>query len=536
MLEIVVVIDDVSTDCASDGTENDSDTSNDNSNYNSEELNVLAQERRRIIDGSLCDYKDLHKVVCKDKCNFVCLISGEKHVAGVRVKTLKGEHNKCKDPCGNYKVSATTMAFYFKEKFKANPKYKIKEMRVDMNAFNINAHFEKCKRTKRMILEDMEGSLCDDYKKIVGYANALKESNPGTDVVLKGKAKGQLLSAIGQDSMNHFYLIAWAIMDRECKTSWVWVLELLQKSLNINSGEGITFMSDMQKANFHALFYKSLDPLEEIHWWYSKEAYLLTYHCKLQPMPGQKFWKIEAEQAMEPPELFNQNSEEDTSNTGKVKSKKKKMDKQCDKGKKQTNERHKTQPTQDCASDEDEDFGFAVEDDMPWKPRDFSPKGSTWKGNAPETENMLEQLRKEKMDMRSNKKKKQGNERHRILIDEEDVENFPLTAPQPTQDEDFGLDVEDDMPWKPKDFSELNSRIQQRQKQARPTRSRRINFLGDGSSAPSDLYAPKGLTGRMLEQSRVEKLKTTRVMARHNNDKFSNEDNVLLFCCMFLRY
>ncbi|KAH0727837.1 hypothetical protein KY285_003554 [Solanum tuberosum] len=79
---------------------------------------------------------------------------------------------------------------------------------------------------------------------------------------------------------------------------------------------------------------------------------------------------------------------------------------------------------------------------------------------------MLEQLRKEKMDMRSNKEKKQGNERHRTLIDEEDVKDFPLTTPQPTQDEDedFGLGVEDDMPWKPRDFSELNSRIQQRQK------------------------------------------------------------------------
>ncbi|WMV42662.1 hypothetical protein MTR67_036047 [Solanum verrucosum] len=59
-------------------------------------------------------------------------------------------------------------------------------MRVDLKtAFNINANFEKCKRAKRMILEDMEGSFCDDYKKLVGYANVLKESNPGTDVVLK---------------------------------------------------------------------------------------------------------------------------------------------------------------------------------------------------------------------------------------------------------------------------------------------------------------------------------------------------------------
>ncbi|KAH0640323.1 hypothetical protein KY285_036909 [Solanum tuberosum] len=133
------------------------------------------------------------------------------------------------------------------------------------------------------------------------------------------------------------------------------------------------------------------------------------------------------------------------------------------------------------------------------------------------------------MDMRSNKEKKQAKERHTtLLIDEEDVEDFPLTTPQPTQDcasdedKDFGLDVEDDIPWKPRDFSELNSRIQQRQKQAQPTGSRRINFLGDGPSVPCDLYAPNGLTwkgnapitGRMLEKLRVEKLKT-----KKGNDK-----------------
>ncbi|WMV42664.1 hypothetical protein MTR67_036049 [Solanum verrucosum] len=100
-----------------------------------------------------------------------------------------------------------------------------------------------------------------------------------------------------------------------------------------------------------------------------------------------------------------------------------------------------------------------------------------------------------KMDKQCDKGKKQTNERHMTLIDEEDVEyptptqdcgglsldsspidatmeDFPLTVPQPTQycasdeDEYFGLDVEDDMPWKSRDFSELKSRIQQKQKQA----------------------------------------------------------------------
>uniref|UniRef100_M1C7G8 Transposon MuDR mudrA n=1 Tax=Solanum tuberosum TaxID=4113 RepID=M1C7G8_SOLTU len=58
MKESVIVIDEVATDCTSaDGTDNDSDTSSDNS----EELEVLAQERKRVIDCSFCDYKDLHR-------------------------------------------------------------------------------------------------------------------------------------------------------------------------------------------------------------------------------------------------------------------------------------------------------------------------------------------------------------------------------------------------------------------------------------------------------------------------------------------
>ncbi|KAG5587335.1 hypothetical protein H5410_047769 [Solanum commersonii] len=137
---------------------------------------------------------------------------------------------------------------------------------------------------------------------------------------------------------------------------------------------------------------------------------------------------------------FNQNSEEDTSNTGQVKSKKQKMN----------------QMLSESTS----------------KARQLKRK-------------------KQKMDEQCDKEKRQTNKRHKTLIDEEDVEyptltqdyvglpldssliaatveDFPLTAPQPTQDcasedEDFGLNVEDDMPWKPRDFSELKSRIQQKE-------------------------------------------------------------------------
>ncbi|MCD7447364.1 hypothetical protein HAX54_027841 [Datura stramonium] len=62
-----------------------------------------------------------------------------------------------------------------REKLQGNSKYKIKEMRVDLKvAFNINAFFGKCKRDKRMILETLEASFIDEYKKLVGYANTLE--------------------------------------------------------------------------------------------------------------------------------------------------------------------------------------------------------------------------------------------------------------------------------------------------------------------------------------------------------------------------
>ncbi|XP_070010837.1 uncharacterized protein [Nicotiana sylvestris] len=42
---------------------------------------------------------------------------------------------------------------------------------------------------------------------------------------LKGKAKGQLLVVVGQDSANHFYLLAWAIVDKETKLTSIFTYE-----------------------------------------------------------------------------------------------------------------------------------------------------------------------------------------------------------------------------------------------------------------------------------------------------------------------
>ncbi|XP_075112533.1 uncharacterized protein LOC107802516 [Nicotiana tabacum] len=52
-----------------------------------------------------------------------------------------------------------------------------------------------------------------------------------------------------------------------------------------------------------ALQLKRLEPMNEINWWYSKEAYLLTNKYKLQLVRGEKFWELDPSQTMEPPEF-----------------------------------------------------------------------------------------------------------------------------------------------------------------------------------------------------------------------------------------
>ncbi|XP_070023682.1 uncharacterized protein [Nicotiana sylvestris] len=321
---------DAATDCSSDDSEEhgcQSSDSSDNSDSESDSLELLHTQKERKISDKLTEYKELHKSMtfkdipearkfinlyslangyelkqlkscpqklryrCLDEdCPIVCHIFKDSKGPGVKFKTLK-EELKCNTAYDNHRMNAKIIAAYFKRGLQDNPKIKIKEMMTSVKAaFNINVSHSKCKRAKRMILEKMEGSFADEYNKLEAYANELRSSNPGTDVViniskdalsegkrrflrmyicfhalkmgfksglrlfigldgtfLKGKCKGQLLVVVAQDSRRHFYPLAWAVVDKEIKVTWSWFLRLLQHSLDLKMGEGITFISDMQK-------------------------------------------------------------------------------------------------------------------------------------------------------------------------------------------------------------------------------------------------------------------------------------------------
>uniref|UniRef100_A0A3Q7EWS2 Uncharacterized protein n=1 Tax=Solanum lycopersicum TaxID=4081 RepID=A0A3Q7EWS2_SOLLC len=90
------------------------------------------------------------------------------------------------------------------------------------------------KRDKRLVLEKLEGSYIDEFNKLEGYAQELKNSNPGTDVIIN----------ISREAL------------------------------------------EQGKRRFLRI-----------------EAYMLIYMHKIQPVRGDKFWKLDPSHAIEPPEI-----------------------------------------------------------------------------------------------------------------------------------------------------------------------------------------------------------------------------------------
>ncbi|XP_015165306.1 uncharacterized protein [Solanum tuberosum] len=257
--------------------------------YNVEVLQRYEHEKERVVSDGLEKFKELEMGM-----TFKTIEEPRQDgkSATFKVKTLMPKHT-CGDSFVNPLETYHTLAVYFKDEVLNNPKYPIKDMRgILEKKFKLNVLRSKLKRAKTMALDKLEGSFKDDYNRLEAYGQELRQSKPGSDVViniskdaleqgirrflrmyicfkalkdgwkslrpiigldgtfLKGKCKGQLLVVVGQDSMNHFYPIAWAVVEKENTGTWTWFIQLLRISLELKNGEIVTFMSDMQKGLF----------------------------------------------------------------------------------------------------------------------------------------------------------------------------------------------------------------------------------------------------------------------------------------------
>ncbi|XP_050210068.1 uncharacterized protein LOC126660546 [Mercurialis annua] len=247
------------------------------------------------------------KCVTDKGCKFLVFMSKDSDHPGLTLRTLHLEH-KCYRTFKNPIVSAKYLANHFRPLICKNPETKVKELRniVEMQ-LKVSVSEIMCKRAKRMIKQELEGSFVKEFQYLEAYAAALKRSNPGTAAeiqvcrrslkagkrvfkrmficfdaykqgwnhgcrpiigldgcFLKSNCKGQLLAAIGKDADEQMYPIAWGVIDTENTSNWRWFLQMMTKELQLRDGSSITLISDMQKGLIKAV--KEIFPGAEHRW------------------------------------------------------------------------------------------------------------------------------------------------------------------------------------------------------------------------------------------------------------------------------
>nr|XP_017245786.1 PREDICTED: uncharacterized protein LOC108217466 [Daucus carota subsp. sativus] len=214
-----------------------------------------------------------------------------------QIKTLRNKHTCVRD----YNAKIVTSIWLAKEyarKLRDNPTMKLKEMMADVKeTYGITVTLNQCYRAKEKAVGEIEKDLEKHYGLLFNYAEEIQSKNPGSRVVidvndqdgarkfrrfyvcfagikrgwkencrkiigldgcwLKGKCKGELLSAIGRDANDQMFPICWAVVEGESYDSWSWFLKLLVLDLGpdgpFSKGTGWTILSDQQKGLIKAV-------------------------------------------------------------------------------------------------------------------------------------------------------------------------------------------------------------------------------------------------------------------------------------------
>ncbi|GJY92976.1 heat stress transcription factor B-4-like protein [Tanacetum coccineum] len=83
---------------------------------------------------------------------------------------------------------------------------------------------------------------------------ACKRNLLGLDgAFMKGPFPGQVLVAVGLDSNNEIYPLAYALVEAETKSSWCWFLQCLGDDIDLHPNSNFTFISDRQKGIIPAI-------------------------------------------------------------------------------------------------------------------------------------------------------------------------------------------------------------------------------------------------------------------------------------------
>ncbi|XP_057251731.1 uncharacterized protein LOC104908513 [Beta vulgaris subsp. vulgaris] len=196
----------------------------------------------------------------------------------------------------NRQLKATWVAKEMLEVFKARPHWPAKDIHETIKrAYKVLVKKSFAYKVKYHAHKLLHGSMQDHYLKLGIYIEAIKQTSPDTvlDLVVDTSKKsnpptfqrlftcyeglamgwkegcrriicidaaflktflgGQILSAVGRDANEQMFPIAWAAVEGENNSFWVWFITHLQTSLDLGDGTGLAIVSDEHLAILHAV-------------------------------------------------------------------------------------------------------------------------------------------------------------------------------------------------------------------------------------------------------------------------------------------
>lgn len=235
------------------------------------------------------------KYVCKVKgCKWMIYASVMQDSKTYQIKTYLSKHT-CPATFKQKYMTSNWIAEFYENEIRMNPTWPLAAFHKKIvNDWGCEVSIYAVGRAKRKALEVIKGSHVAQYAKLWDYVHAVRKAMPDStiDILLdepeagcdgrrfkriyvclgplkkgftkgcrpiigldgchlKGPYGGQLLTAVGCDSNDGMYPIAWAVVEAENSETWNWFLNLLALDVNIINSGSWTFISDRQKVNDH---------------------------------------------------------------------------------------------------------------------------------------------------------------------------------------------------------------------------------------------------------------------------------------------
>ncbi|KAK8561548.1 hypothetical protein V6N12_048614 [Hibiscus sabdariffa] len=242
--------------------------------------------------------KEKIRVVCKVKgCPFMLHASWDKSDGFYKIKTLVVEH-QCSVTFKNKRADFRLVGKHFLSKLRIVPNLKLIEMiKLAREELSVEINKDCCQKAKKWALEQIRGSVMHEFNRLFDYMYVLRSADPNGNFelmgerptvdekpkfrrlyvcfsalkeafkkycrqvisldgcFLKGSFQGEILSAVGRDSNDQIFPIAWAVVEVENRDTWAWFLNNIRMDLELENGEKVTLISDMQKVHEEAATY-----------------------------------------------------------------------------------------------------------------------------------------------------------------------------------------------------------------------------------------------------------------------------------------